>query len=353
MPKKKTLWKRETPCLVCETQMTNYQFMTKSQVIVVDEWMRPHTEAIGGYEHFPDELKTTICPKCLTASNEYSCGVEDYSRFFKSPTKNNQMKEYFENCADDRAKLLAEGFGQLEKECSVLDGKRNRPKNTRTKATIEKIWENRDQIGVPFFQKIFEEPRDLAAVVVLFTMDRYFQMVRICFNNDIEPDNWSFKTMKEAIEAKFDEESLSMKSAEPRFYYIGMNHLESIFYLEKLNKEVYDDDEQHFQELLDYHWQHAHKYFKYCQDNDDVGSIPLETKDGGLNLLLAKLHYMFDKKDDGEKCLRFAKNYADNRMKRISSTNQQNFVNNTDALFKEKIKTAEVDEGEEGEEEAS
>lgn len=352
MPKKKTLWKRDTPCLVCETQMINYQFMTKSQTIQVDEWMRPHTEAIGGYEAFPDELKTTICPKCLTASNEYSYGVEDYSRFFKSPTKNNQMKEYFENCADDRANLLAEEFGKLEKEGSILDEKRNRPKNTRTKATIEKIWQARDQIGVPFFQKIFEEPRDLVTVVTLFTMDRYFQMVRICFNNDIEPDNWSFKTMKEAIEAKFDEESLSMKSSEPRFYYIGMNHLESIYYLEKLNTEVYDDGEQHFEELLDYHWRHAHKYFQYCKDNDDVGSIPLETKDGGLNLLLAKLHYKFDKKDDGEKCLRFAKNYADNRMKRISSTNQQNFVNDTEALFKENIKTVEVDEGEEGDEQA-
>ena len=169
----------------------------------------------------------------------------------------------------------------------------------------------------------------------MFSMDRFFQMVRICFNNDIEPDNWSFKTMKEAIEAKFDEESLSMKSAEPRFYFIGMNHLESIYYLEKLNQEVYGDDEQHFQELIDYHWEQAHKYFVYCQNNDDIGAIPLETKDGG------------------EKCLRFAKNYADNRMKRISSTNQQNFVNDTDAMFKANIKTAEVEDGEEGEEEAS
>lgn len=350
MPKKKTLWKREVPCPVCETPMVNYQFMTKSQTIVLNEWMVPHTEAIGGYEEFPDTLKTTICPGCLTGSNEYSYGCDDYARFYKSPSKNNQIIEYFKQCDDNRAKLLAAEFGRFEQHSALLDERHNRPKNTRTKATIDKIWGNRDQYGVPFFNLIFQEPRDLVTVLVLFAMDRYFQKLRICFNHDVEPDVWDYEKMKEVIETKFNEESLSMKAAEPRFYYLALNHIESVLQLERLNKELYDDGEQHFQDMIDEHWREAYTYMKFSKDNDDIGAIPLETKDGGLNFLLAKLHIHFDAHAEAEKCIRFAKNYADNRMKSISSKNQQNYVNWVDDLHKEFFK---ADEGEsEGEDAA-
>ncbi|MBI1389913.1 MAG: hypothetical protein GC154_15845 [bacterium] len=335
MPKKKSLWTRETPCLVCETNMNNYQFMTKSQTVVVDEWMIPHTEAIGGYESFPDELKTTICPKCLTGSNEYSYGVDDYSRFYKSPTKNNQMKEYFERCADARFHLLADEFARFEKESATLDARGNRPKNTRTRATMEKIWQNRDQYGVPFFNLIFNEPRDLVTVLVLFSMDRFYQLLRICFNNDIEPSNWEYKTMQEAVDEKFSAEKLSMKSAEPRFWYLTQNFLQSNYYLDKLIADIYNDGEHPFADLKKEYMEQAYKNLQYCMDNDDLSAVPLETKDGGINLLMAKFHYMFENTEAGDKCLRFAKNYADNRMKRISSSNQQLFVNMTDDLYKE------------------
>jgi len=348
MPKKKTLWKRDYPCLVCETPMINYQFMTKSQTIVYDEWMVAHTSSIGEYEEYPESLKTSVCPGCLTASNEYNYGVDSLKTFTRNPRKNNQIKEFYENCIEDRFKLLSAEFYRFEKESAVLDKNNKRPPNTRSKATFEKIWSQREQYGVPFFTFMLQEPRDLVTTMVCFALDRYCQMVRICYNYDVDPDNWEYNTIADALEQRFIDDPLSMKAPEPRFYYIGINYLQAIEFLNELNQTLYGDDAEKHADTLKEYWKDAYRFMKLSFDNDDLSAIPLEMKDAGLNLLMARMHLKFNAGEEALKCLKFAKNYADNRMKSISSTNQQTFVNDVDAMAAEYLKKPEVDE-EEGE----
>lgn len=187
MPKRRSLWKRDTPCLVCDATMINYQFMSKSQQIIYDEWMISHTQSVSDYDEYPDVLKTTICPGCLMASNEFSFGVDDYKYFTRSPNRNDQMKQMFVKTMNERFHVLANEFGRFEQESALLDRMNKRPENTRSRATFQKIWSQRDKLGVPFFTLMFQEPRDYVTALACFAVDRYCQMVRIAYNNDIEP----------------------------------------------------------------------------------------------------------------------------------------------------------------------
>lgn len=334
MPKKKSLWKRETPCLVCETNMNNYQFMTKSQNIVFDEWFVAHTHPLGEYDEYPDVLKTTICPNCLTASNEYSFGVDNYKYFTRNMRKNDQIKEFFKKTMDARFRILANEISKFERESALLDRQNNRPANTRTRATFEKIWQQKDRYAVPFFTLMFSEPRDYVMALVCFAMDRYCQYLRIAFNYDIEPQSWDLDLLKAATDEKFGDKPLDMKSPEPRFFFIGTNYLQSVQFLEELIPLVPEDEQKRLKDLADEYWKDAYKAIQLSINNDDISAIPIEVKEGGMNLLMAKLHFRFGQLEQGKKNLRVAKNYADNRLKQISSKNQQNFVNEVDDLFK-------------------
>ncbi|RJP25435.1 MAG: hypothetical protein C4527_17355 [Candidatus Omnitrophota bacterium] len=341
MPKRKSLWPRETPCLVCETKMINYQFMAKSMTIIYDEWMVPHFQPVGDYEDFPELLKTTICPGCLIASNEYGFGVDSYKYFSRNVRKNEQLKEIFQRTMNERFHLLANEFNRFERECAILDVQNKRPAHTRTRATFEKIWTQKEKYGVPFFNMMFNEPRDYATALVLSAMDRYCQMVRIAYNNDIEPSDWENDSLKTAVEAYFQANTLSMKSPEPRFYFMGMNYMHSIQILEELIQHVEEKDEARHHQLINHYWKEAYTAMRFCFDNDDLTAIPNELKEGGMNYLMAKLHFRFGDEEAGKKCLRFAKNYADNRLKTISNKNQQNFVNTVDDMYKEHFQAKE------------
>lgn len=315
--------------------MVNYQFMTKSQSIVYDDWMVAHMQPIGEYEPYPEELKTSVCPGCLTSSNEYNYGVDKLKYFTMNPRKNAQIKEFYQKCIEDRFKLLASEFYRFEKESALLDKQKNRPANTRTKATFEKIWSQRADYGVPFFTLMLQEPRDYVTTLVCFALDRYCQMVRICYNYDIEPSDWQYETMADAIDDKFTNEPLSMKAPEPRLYYITTNYLQSIQFLDEMNKHLYADKEAPHKDINELYWKEAYRFMKLSFANDDISAIPCELKDGGINLLMARFHFRFEEMESALKCLRYAKNYADNRLKQISSSNQQKFVNDVDALAKE------------------
>lgn len=314
--------------------MVNYQFMTKSQSILYDDWMVAHMSPIGEYEEYPETLKTSICPGCLMASNEYNYGVDKMKNFTMNPRKNTQIKEYYQRCVDERFKLLASEFYRFEREASLLDTKNRRPPNTRTKATFEKIWSQRADYGVPFFTLMLQEPRDLVTTLVCFTLDRYCQMVRICYNYDIEPAKWTYEIMTGDIDSKFTNQPLSMKAPEPRFYYIATNYLQSIQFLEELIKNLYPEEEARHEDLKQQYWKEAYRFMKLCYANDDISAIPCELKEGGINLLMSRLHGKFEETEASLKCLRIAKNYADNKLRQISSTNQQKFVNDVEALAK-------------------
>ncbi len=344
MPKRKSLWARETDCLVCETKMVNYQFMSKSMTIEYDEWLVAHMKPVGDYEEFSELLKTTICPACLTASNEYSFGVDNYKYFSRNVRKNEQLKEYFQRTTEERFHVLAEGFSHFERESAILDVQNKRPVHTRSRATFEKIWNQKEKYGVPFFTMMFSQPRDYVTALVLNNIDRYCQMVRIAYNNDIEPPDWENDTLKSYIEDYFADKSLDMKSPEPRFYFIGMNYLQSIQILNELIEHVDKRDEERHKKLIEDYWYEAYKAMKMSFNNDDITAIPNELKEGGMNYLMAKLHFRFDNIEEGKKCLRYAKNYADNRLKTISNKNQQNYVNQVDDMYKEYFEAKETAE---------
>lgn len=334
MPKKKSLWKRDFPCLVCETPTINYQFMTKSQSVIYDEWMVSHFQPIGDYEDFPEELKTTICPGCLLASNEYNFGVDKMKYFTMNPRKNTQIKEYYQRCTDERFLLLASEFYRFEKETALLDTKNRRPPNTRTKATFEKIWGQRADYGVPFFTLMLQEPRDYVTTLVCFTLDRYCQMVRICYNYDIEPATWEYESLANAIDARFTDKPLSMRAPEARFYYIATNYLQSIQFLDQLISHLYPEEEKRHKDLEKHYWEEAYRFMKLSYVNDDATAVPCELKEGGINLLMARLHLKYNDEENGLRCLRIAKNYADNKLRQISSSNQQKFVNDVEEMSK-------------------
>lgn len=331
MPKKKSIWRRETPCLACDTPMVNFQFMTKSQTITFDGWLVPHTQSVSDYEDFPDVLKTTVCPGCLTASNEYSFGVDDYKYFFRNPRKNELIREFFKKTVDNRFQVLAKEFAYFEKESAKLDQQNNRPPHTRTKATFERIWKEKEKYGVPFFTLMLQEPRDHVTALVCFALDRYCQLLRITFDNDIEPKKWDYESLKAAVEDFFAKKTLDMKAQEPRFYYIAINFLQSIQFLEELG-EITGDKNRHG-DIADSYFEEAYRYVQLSFANDDIKTIPYEVKEGGINLLLAKMHLAFEKEEEALKCIRYAKIYAD-RLTRIGSQNQLNFVKEVDELNK-------------------
>lgn len=323
--------------------MLNYQFMTKSHSVVYDEWMVSHPQPIGDYEPYPDNLKTTVCPACLFSSNEYSIGVDDYKYFFRSTSKNDRMIEFLVSKTDERFKVFLNEFTRFEQDSAALDARNQRPANTRSSATLQKIWQNKDQYGVPFISNIIlAPPRDQVTVLACFTLDRYCQMLRIAYNYDVEPSSWDYQSLQDAIVEQFTEKPLSMKQPEPRFYYLGSSYLQSAQYLNALIESVDGAKERHG-DLIEEFWRNAHTCIRLCMNNDDISAIPLETKEGGVNLLMAMLDFRFDENEAGLKCLRYAKNYADNRIKRISSQNQQNFVNQTEELYRKHV-SQEVEE---------
>lgn len=349
MPKKKSIWMRETPCLACEQTMLNYQFMAKSQTVSYDEWMVAYTEPLSNYEPFPTELKTTVCPSCLLASNEYSFGVDDYKMFARSPARHQKVQEYYNTTIDDRFNVLANSYEQFEEDSAALDQKKNLPPYTRSRATFEKIWSQREQYGIPFMTKMLAEPRDHVTCLVALSLDRYCQLIRISFDQDVEPDTWDNHKLKKTIEDHFTENTLEMKMASPRFYFIATNYLQSARFIEQLIEELGDDCKARHQGLVDSYWEEAFKYMKLSHRNDDLSAIPCELVDGGVNWVLSKLHFRFNEEEEGKKCLRAAKSYAD-RLKRISSKTQQTFVNAVDDMMNTYF--AEPAEGE-GEEEAA
>ena len=326
--------------------------MMKSHQIAYDEWMVSHPNPVGEYEKYPEYLKTTVCPGCLTSSNEYGFGVDEYKYFTRNVRKHEQIKEFFDKTIEERFNVLADEFSRLEKASAILDKQNNRPRNTRCRATFEKIWSQREQYGVPFFTLMLEEPRDYVTTLVCFALDRYSQMVRIAYNYDVEPESWDYKTLKDAIVEQFSGEALDMKSPEPRFYFIGSNYLHCTQILDEMTHTIHDGNDEVHEEDLKQFWKEAYTFMKLSFNNDDLSAIPHEVKDGAMNFLLAKLHLKFDAGDEALKCLRYAKNYADNRLKSISSSSQQQFVNDVDEYYKKYIEAHE-EEGEEGEEEKS
>lgn len=333
MPKKKSLWIRETPCLACEQKMINYQFMAKSQTVCYDDWLVTHTEPLSNYEPFPDEVKTSVCPNCLMASNEYSFGVDDYKMFARSPARHQKVQEYFRNTVNDRFNVLANTYEMFEKDSAALDQKKNLPAHTRSRATFEKIWSQREKYGIPFMTKMLAEPRDHVTCLVCMALDRYCQLVRISFDQDVEPDTWDNSKLKKTIEEHFTKTTLDMKMPSPRFYYTATNYLQSIIFLNQLIEELGPDAKDRHQGLVESYWEEAYKYMKLSHRNDDLQSVPCELTEGGVNWVLSKLHFKFNEMEDGKKCLRAAKSYAD-RLKRISSKTQQKFVNDVDDMFK-------------------
>ena len=179
MPKRQSLWKRETQCLVCEHKMVNFQAMAKSQTIEYDEWLIGHSSGIGEYDDYPSTLKTTVCPNCLIASNEYSFGVDKYKYFTRNMRKNGKLVEMFENTMDGRFNVLAREFESLEEECATYDREKGKPPNMRCRGTLDKIWSQREQYAERFFTLLFSEPRDYATALVCFAMDRHCQMLRL------------------------------------------------------------------------------------------------------------------------------------------------------------------------------
>lgn len=314
--------------------MINYQYMTKSQNMVLDEWMVVHTSGLGEYDDYPDVLKTTICPGCLTASNEYSFGVDQYKYFNRTMRKHEQIKELFKKTTDNRFRVLADEIAKFEVESSILDKKNNRPVNTRTRATFEKIWKQKEQYGVPFFTLMFSEPRDFITAVACFAVDRYCQMLRIAYNYDVEPKSWEAITLKLALEKQFTEKPLDIKAPEPRFFFITQNYMQAIQFIEEMLTTVYPGDSKKHRDLIDDYWRDAYTMMQLSMKNDDITAVPIELKEGGMHLLAAKLHFRFSNEEQGKYHMRYAKNYADTRLRQISSKTQQNFVNEVDDLFK-------------------
>lgn len=314
--------------------MVNYQFMTKSQTIVYDDWMVAHMHPIGEYGTYPEELKTTICPACLTASNEYNYDIAPKAFFSRNTRKNQQIILMFEQSREERFKLLAREFAQFEKESAILDTQHNRPAHTRTKATFEKIWANWDEYGIPFFSLMFKPPRDFVTALVCFALDRYCQLIQICYHLDIEASSWEYEALSDAIEEKLSNQPLSIKSGEPRFYFIATNYLQSLQFLMEMQKNLYPEQEGSHAGLIDHYWKEAYRFSKLSYSNDDLSAIPCEVKEGGAHLLMARLHFQFEKNDDGIQCLRQAQRYANSRLRHITSSNQQKFVNDVEDLTK-------------------
>lgn len=335
MPKRPSLWKRETDCLVCEHKMINYQAMAKSQSVEYDDWLVGHSKGIGEYDRYPSTLKTTICPNCLTASNEYSFAVGDYKYFSRSVRKNNLLVEMYQNTADGRYKILAGELEALHEECAIYDRKKGKPPNMRRSGTLEKIWSQRERYAEPFFTMMFAEPRDYAMALVCFAMDRHCQMLRIGYENDVEYDPNDPSDVHNKVKAFFEGTKLDMKTAQTRLFYIAINYQQCVQFLDRMVEDLSLDSSEKHEELKTLYHQEAFDFFRYSEANEDMTAIPLELKEGGMGYLLCRFHREAGDEEEARKWLRVAKRYADNTLKRISTTNQQHFVNWVDALYKE------------------
>lgn len=348
MPKKKSLWARDCKCLVCENEMFNYQYMAKSQTVVLDEWMVPHTHPVGEYEDFPNTLKTTICPACLMSSNEYGLGVDKYIYFTRNMARNTRLQEFYSGFTNERFAYLCENFERFEEEAAEYDQKKGKPNRMRTRQTLEKVWQLGGDYPKQYFKLLFEAPRDLATAIVLMAMDRHTQMTRIAYEYDLEPASMDFATVRQRVCEHYDENTLDMKMGDPRFYFTAMNYMVCWGMLKELAEQLYGGDMERYEELRKEYLGEAFRWFRYSHNNDDISAIPLELKDGGLHLMIALL-YRETGSEDVEQMqthLRGAKRYADNALKRISNNNQQNFVNQVDALWSEVMEVEEEGEGE-------
>ena len=123
-------------------------------------------------------------------------------------------------------------------------------------------------------------------------------------------------------------------SPEPRFYFIGINYLQSIEFIQNLVKVVYDDATDKHQNLIASYWENAYNAIQLSMENDDISAVPTELKEGGMHLLMAKLHFRFGNGEAGKTNLRYARNYADNGLN-DRQWNSAAFVNTVDDLYKQ------------------
>ncbi len=372
MPKKKTLWARDCKCLVCDEPVVNYQFMTKSQTIELDDWLLPHTKPVGDYEEFPQTLKSTICSACLMCSNEYGYGVDKNIYFTRNMARNSKVQEFYKEFVQDRFNYLLDQYDIFHEAAAKLDEQNGKPTKMRTRQTLEKVWQLGGDYPKQYFKLLFEAPRDVVTTLIASALDRYCQMARIAYEYDLEPSSWDYKTVYEGLCAHYDEHKLDMKMPQPRFFYTATNYMQSRAFLVELAETAYGGDTAPFEDLMKEYYEEAFRWFRYSFNNDDVSAIPIELKDGGLNLILARfwketveaqgidLNAVSDEEDDaaeeeeGKKSpvdelkvhLRLAKRYADNALKRIANTNQQNFVNWVDNMWKEVMESGKEQEGE-------
>ena len=346
MPKRQSLWKRETQCLVCEHKINNFQAMAKSQSVEYDDWLIARSKGVGEYDDFLPTLKTTICPNCLVASNEYSFGVDKYKYFTRNMRKNGKIVEMFQGAEDGRFKVLAQEFENLEEECAVYDKEKGKPPNMRCRATLEKIWSQRDKYAEPFFTMLFSEPRDIATALVCFAVDRHCQMLRLGYDNDIEYDPNDPNDVLAKVKEFYDGTTLDMKSPETRLFYIAANYQQSIQFMDEMAEHICPDSKEKYEERRQFYRQEAFDFLRFSQANEDMSAIPIEFKDGGMGYLLCRYYLEDGNEEEAIKNLRLAKRYTDNTLKRISTTNQQNFVNWVDDLSKQLLEKEE-EEGEE------
>jgi len=352
VPKRQSLWKRETKCLVCETKVFNFQAMAKSQKTEYDEWLVPHSSGIGEYDDYLPTLKTTVCPKCLMASNEYSFGVDNYKYFTRNMRKNSKLVEMYQETIEGRFQVMAREFERLEEECAVYDKEKGKPPNMRCRATLEKIWSQREQYAEPFFTLLFSEPRDYATALVAFAMDRHCHLLRLGYENDIEYDSSNPDDVHDKVKAFFEENTLDMKSADTRLYYVASNYLQCEQFLDHLAENVCPESKEKYAERKQQYHKEAFDFLRYSEANEDMSAIPQEFKEGGMGYLLCKLYLEVGDKETAQKHLAMAKRYANNTLKRISTTSQQNFVNWVDDIDK-MMNPPEEEETEEAPEENS
>ena len=335
MPKRQSLWKRETQCLVCEHKMNNYQAMAKSQSIEYDKWLVGHSRGLGDYDDYPSTLKTTVCPNCLMASNEYSFGVDDYKYFTRNMRKNGELVEMFKETEQGRFKALAREFASLEDACAILDLEKGKPANMRCRATLEKVWRERDKYGERFFTMLLSEPRDYATALVCFALDRHCQMLRLGYEKDIQYDANNPEDVHQKVKEFFEGTRLEMKSAETRLFYIATNYQQCIQFIDEMLEHIPPQNREKYEERKKLYAREAFDFYRYSYANEDMTAIPLEFKEGGIGYLLCLFYRERGEMEEATRYLRIAKRYADNTLKKISTTNQQNFINWVDDLCKE------------------
>jgi hypothetical protein len=315
--------------------MINYQAMPKSQSIEYNDWLVSHSKGLIDYEDFPDTLKTTICPNCLMASNEYSFGVDNFRHFSRTVAKNKLLIEMYKKTVVGRFRTLVCEFETLEEECAVYDRKKGKPSNMRSRATLEKIWNQQETYAESFFTLLFADPRDCATALVCFAMDRYCQMLRIGHEYGIPYDPDAPSDVHSSVKKFFESAKLEMKTAQPRLFYIAANYHQCVQLVNKMAEDLSLRKKDKYEELKKMYHQEAFDFFRYSEASEDMTVVPLEFKEGGMAYLLCRFYWEVGNEEEARKWLRAAKRYADSKLRRIVSMNQQNFVNWVDDLYKE------------------